>query len=42
MIEEVLDQLPEIYSNEIWPKAIEHVYLHVFDKYSGEGRSVYI
>jgi len=41
LIEEVLDQLPETYTDEIWPKAIEHVYVHVYDKYAGEGESVY-
>jgi len=41
LIEEVLDQLPDTYTDEIWPKAIEHVYLHVYDKYAGEGKSVY-
>jgi len=40
-IEEVLDQLPDTYTNDIWPKACEHVYLHVYDKYAGEGMSVY-
>ncbi len=40
-IEEVLDALPDTYTDEIWPKAIEHVYLHVYDKYAGEGESVY-
>ena len=40
-IEEVLDQLPDSYTDDIWPKAIEHVYLHIYDKYAGEGRSVY-
>lgn len=41
LIEEVLDQLPDTYTDEIWPKAIEHVYLHIYDKYAGEGNSVY-
>ena len=40
-IEEVLDNLPDHYTDEIWPKTIENVYLHVFDKYAGEGKSVY-
>ncbi len=40
-IEEVLDQLPDTYTDDIWPKAIEHVYLHIYDKYAGEGQSVY-
>lgn len=42
LIEEVLDQLPEEeYSDEIWPKKCEEIYLHIFDKYAGEGVSVY-
>lgn len=40
-IEEVLDDLPESYTDDIWPLACEHVYLHVYDKYLGEGKSVY-
>ena len=40
-IEEVLDQLPDSYTDDIWPKACEHVYIHFFDKYAGEGKSVY-
>lgn len=40
-IEEVLDELPDTYTDDIWPKAIEHVYLHVYDKYQGEGKSIY-
>ena len=40
-IEEVLDELPDTFTDEIWPKAIEHVYVHVYDKYVGEGESVY-
>jgi len=41
-IEEVLDNLPDSFTDELWPKACEEVYLHVFDKYSGEGKSVYV
>jgi type I restriction enzyme R subunit len=41
MIQDVLDKLPEVYDEELWPKACENVYMHVFDKYAGEGRSVY-
>jgi type I restriction enzyme R subunit len=41
MIKDVLDELPDAYDDEIWPKACEGVYLHVFDKYAGEGISVY-
>jgi len=41
LIEEVLDQLPDSYTDDIWPKTCEEVYLHVFDKYAGQGNSVY-
>lgn len=41
LIKDVLDALPDAYTDEIWPKACEGVYLHVFDKYAGEGVSVY-
>jgi len=41
VIEDVLDSLPETYSDDIWPKACDDVHLHVYDKYVGEGRSVY-
>ena len=41
MIQDVLDKLPDAYDEELWPKACQQVYMHVFDKYAGEGRSVY-
>jgi len=41
MIKDVLDELPDAYDDDVWPKACEDVYLHVFDKYAGEGKSVY-
>jgi type I restriction enzyme R subunit len=42
LIKDVLDALPEdIYNDTLWSKACEEVYLHVYDKYSGEGVSVY-
>jgi type I restriction enzyme R subunit len=41
LIKDVLDNLPDTYDDELWPKACEEVYLHVFDKYAGEGKSVY-
>ena len=41
IIDDVFQDLPEVYTDDIWPKACEHVYLHIFDKYAGEGKSVY-
>jgi type I restriction enzyme R subunit len=40
MIEEVLDSLPESY-DELWPKTCSEVYMHIFEKYPGQGQSVY-
>ena len=41
MIEEVLDGLPESYDDDLWPKTCSDVYMHIFDKYPGQGQSVY-
>ncbi|WP_275100169.1 type I restriction endonuclease subunit R [Sedimenticola hydrogenitrophicus] len=41
LIKDVLDHLPDAYDDNVWPKACEEVYLHVYDKYAGEGVSVY-
>jgi len=41
IIDDVFQGLPDNYNDDIWPKACEHVYLHVYDKYAGEGKSVY-
>ena len=41
MIEEVLDNLPESYDDDLWPKTCSEVYMHIFEKYSGQGQSVY-
>lgn len=41
MIEEVLDALPESYDDDLWPKTCSDVYLHIFEKYPGQGQSVY-
>ncbi|MCG9707425.1 type I restriction endonuclease subunit R [Pseudoalteromonas sp. Isolate3] len=41
MIEEVLDNLPESYDDDLWPKTCSEVYMHIFEKYSGKGQSVY-
>ena len=37
----VLDDLPRIYSVELYQSRCESVYRHVFDSYQGEGQSVY-
>ncbi|MGJ8681184.1 type I restriction endonuclease subunit R [Paraglaciecola sp.] len=41
MIEEVLDSLPETYDDDLWPKTCSEVYMHIFEKYPGQGQSVY-
>ncbi|MGO2322513.1 type I restriction endonuclease subunit R [Vibrio casei] len=41
MIEEVLDNLPESYDDNLWPKTCSEVYMHIFEKYPGHGQSVY-
>jgi type I restriction enzyme R subunit len=40
-IEEKLDQLPEIFTKEIFQKKCDAVYQHVFESYYGHGRSIY-
>lgn len=40
-IEEILDQLPEGYSTEVYQRKCEEVYQHVYESYSGAGRSIY-
>ena len=41
MIEEVLDGLPDSYDDELWPKTCSDVYMHIFEKYPGQGHSAY-
>ncbi len=40
-IEEVLDRLPRTYTPHVWQQKCEQVYLHVYESYQGEGRSIY-
>ena len=40
-IKEVLDELPRVYSTEVYQQKVEAVYQHVFESYSGEGKSIY-
>jgi type I restriction enzyme, R subunit len=40
-IQDVLDQLPEKYTEEIYNEKCVVLFQHVFDSYYGEGRSVY-
>jgi type I restriction enzyme R subunit len=40
-VQEVLDELPEKYDTKLYQQKCEVVYLHVFDSYWDDGRSVY-
>ncbi|QUM87429.1 type I restriction endonuclease subunit R [Moritella sp. 36] len=40
-IEDILDRLPESYDDDLWPKTCSEVYMHVYEKYPGQGLSVY-
>jgi putative transposase len=40
-IEEILDQLPESYPTDAYQRKCEEVYQHVYESYSGAGRSIY-
>ena len=41
LIEEILDSLPESYDDDLWPKTCSEVYMHIFEKYPGQGQSPY-
>ena len=40
-VKTVLDDLPRIYSVELYQQKCDSVFRHVFDSYQGEGRSIY-
>jgi len=40
-VKTVLDDLPRIYTPELYQEKCDLVYRHVFDAYQGEGRSIY-
>ena len=41
-VEDKLDELPKVFTREIYAKKCDAVYQHVFENYYGEGRSVYM
>jgi len=41
VIENILDELPKSYDDEIWSHSVEKIYQHVYDAYMGQGVSVY-
>lgn len=40
-IREFLDELPRSYSPELYQQKVQAVYQHVYESYSGEGKSIY-
>jgi type I restriction enzyme R subunit len=40
-IADILDRLPESYPTEVYQRKCEEVYQHVYESYSGPGRSIY-
>ena len=41
VIEDKLDELPDVFTREIYAQKCDTVYQHIFESYFGEGRSVY-
>ena len=41
MIDDILQDLPESYSDELWQQACDKIYLHIYDKYQGSNRRAY-
>jgi type I restriction enzyme R subunit len=40
-INDMLDQLPPVFTPAVYEQACERAYLHVYDSYFGEGKSIY-
>ena len=41
-IEQILDQLPPVYTPELYQQKCDITYQHVFDSYFGLGQSIYV
>jgi type I restriction enzyme, R subunit len=41
-VETLLDELPRVYTPEIYEQKCEQVYQHVFDSYAGQASSIYV
>jgi type I restriction enzyme R subunit len=41
VVEDKLDELPDVFTREIYTQKCNVVYQHIFESYYGEGRSVY-
>ena len=40
-VADILDELPRVYTPELYEEKAEAVFMHVFESYDGEGKSVY-
>ncbi|TWT74059.1 type I restriction endonuclease subunit R [Allorhodopirellula solitaria] len=40
-VKTVLDELPRVYTTELYDQKCDTVYQHIYDSYQGEGRSIY-
>ncbi|NOQ77925.1 MAG: DUF3387 domain-containing protein [Gammaproteobacteria bacterium] len=40
-VEDILDDLPETYDDKLWPKTCSEVFMHIFEKYPGQGKNIY-
>lgn len=41
-IEDKLDVLPDSFDDELWPKTCSDIYMHIYEKYPGQGQNVYV
>jgi len=41
-IEDKLDVLPDSFDDQLWPKTCSDIYMHIYEKYPGQGQSVYV
>lgn len=41
LIEEKLDELPDCFDDELWPKACSDIYMHIYEKYLDQGQGSY-
>ncbi len=42
LIEEILDELPDSYDDDLWPKTCSEVFMYIFEKYPGRDNNVYL
>ncbi|HPC29954.1 MAG TPA: hypothetical protein PLI50_07020, partial [bacterium] len=40
-IEEILENLPSVFTNEMYNQKCDQVYQHIYDSYYGSGLSIY-